>query len=65
MIEPDEFDGLIEAVAKLNSLDLDTAGDVVVAVGDTPAIDRTTGKIAAVLPDGRELLIDWPEDAAT
>lgn len=62
MIEPDAFDGLIEAVAKLNSLALDTAGDVVVVVGDTPAIDQTTGKIVAVLPDGRELLINWPED---
>lgn len=64
MIEPDEFDGLIAAVAKLNGLDLDTAGDVVVDVGDTPAIDPATGKIVATLPDGRELLVVWPEDDA-
>ncbi len=64
MIEPDEFEDLIKAVAELNGLDLDTAGDVVVAVGDTQAIDPKTGKIVAKLPDGRELLVVWPEDAA-
>lgn len=64
MIEPDEFEDLIQAVAELNGLDLDTAGDVVVAVGDTQAIDPETGKILATLPDGRELLIIWPEDEA-
>lgn len=64
MIEPDDFEGLIKAVAELNGLDLDTAGDVVVDVGDTPMIDPATGKIVATLPDGRELLIVWPEDEA-
>jgi len=62
MIEPDEFDDLVKAVAKLNGLDLDTAGDVVVEVGDTPVIDPKTGKTVAKLPDGRELRVDWPED---
>ena len=64
MIEPDEFEGLIKAVAELNGLDLETAGDVVVNVGDTPMIDRATGKIVATLPDGKKLQIDWPEDDA-
>ncbi len=64
MIEPDKFEGLIKAVAQLNGLDLDTAGDVVVAVGDIQAIDPATGKIVATLPDGRTLQIDWPEDDA-
>lgn len=62
MIAPDEFEGLIEDVAKLNGLDRATAAAVVVEVGDTPIIDPETGKIVAVLPDGRELRIDWPED---
>ncbi|MDI1314770.1 hypothetical protein [Prosthecobacter sp.] len=62
MIHPDAFDGLIEAVAKLNGLERETAGHVVADVGDTPAIDIATGKIVATLPDGRKLLIIWPED---
>ncbi len=62
MISPDAFDLLIPAVAELNGLDTETAALVVVAVGDTPMIDEKTGKIVAQLSDGRELLIDWPED---
>lgn len=62
MISPDAFDWLISAVAKLNGLDTETADLVVVAVGDTPMLDEKTGKIVAQLPDGRELLIEWPED---
>lgn len=62
MIEPDEFEDLTQAVAELNGLDLETAGQVVVAVGDTQAIDPETGKVVAMLPDGRTLLILWPED---
>ena len=62
MIEPDEFEDLTQAVAELNGLDLETAGEVVVAVGDTQAIDPETGKVVAMLPDGRTLLILWPED---
>lgn len=62
MIEPDEFEDLTQAVAELNGLDLETAGQVVVAVGDTQAIDPETGKVVAMLPDGRTLLILWPAD---
>lgn len=64
MISPDDFDSLASAVAKLNDLDDVTAGLVVAAVGDTPMIDPETDKIVAALPDGRELLINWPEDDA-
>ncbi len=62
MISPDAFDLLIPAVAELNGLDTETAALVVAAVGDTPMLDEQTGKIVAQLPDGREMLIDWPED---
>lgn len=64
MIEPDAFDDLVAEVAKLNDLDAETAGEVVVAVGDVQVIDRESGKIVAELEDGRRLLIDWPEDPA-
>ena len=61
MIAPDAFDDLEAQVARLNNLDAETAGLVVVAVGDTRALDPS-GKTLAILPDGRELLVDWPED---
>ena len=62
MITPDAFDFLTSAVAELNGLDDGTAGQVVAAVGDTPMIDQASGKIVASLPDGRELLVVWPEE---
>lgn len=60
MIPPDAFESLEREVARLNGLDTETAGLVVVAVGDTPEIDSETGKVIAKLPDGRSLQIDWP-----
>lgn len=62
MIAPDDFDSLIADVARLNGLDDETAGLVVVAVGDTPIMDKKSGKIVAKLEDGRELLIEWPDE---
>lgn len=62
--EPDAFDELVREVARLNELDAETAGEVVVAVGDVQMIDRESGKVVAELEDGRRLLIDWPEDVA-
>lgn len=59
MIAPDQFDGLIAEVARLNELDNDTAGAVVVAVGDTLTIDEN-GLIVADLEDGRTLHVRWP-----
>lgn len=61
MIPPDAFDDLVAEIARLNGLDAETAGLVAVAVGDTRALDPS-GKTLAILPDGRKLLVDWPED---
>lgn len=61
MISPDAFDALVTAVAKLNDLDEDTAGDVVAAVGDVHQLDPQTGKVVADLDGGRRLLVTWPE----
>lgn len=64
MIEPDAFDELVREVARRNDLDAETAGEVVVAVGDVQMIDRESGKVVAELGGGRRLLIDWPEEGA-
>lgn len=48
-------------MAEQNGRDTETSAQVVAAVGDTPMLDEKTGMIVAQLPDGRELLIDWPE----
>jgi len=61
MIDPTEFDDLVADVARLNRLDLDTAGDAVAAAGDAHAIDPATGLVAVTLPDGRTLLLKWPD----
>ena len=61
MIDPEEFEALIPEVAALNGFDLDTAGDVVAAVGDCIALDPETGLIVANLPDGRTLKVRWPQ----
>lgn len=62
MIHPDDFDDLVKEVAELNQLDQETANLVVGVVGDCHSIDPDTGKIIAKLPNGRTLLIAWPED---
>lgn len=59
MIEPGEWDDLVKAVADLNGLDLDTANDVVSAVGDTPMLLPSGRYLARI--EGRELEIVWPE----
>lgn len=61
MIDPREFDQLVADVAALNNLSQEQAFAVVVAVGDTPEIDETTGKIVAKLADGTTLLVNYPD----
>lgn len=60
MIYPDEFEALVKRVAELNGLDHETADLVVGVVGDCLALDES-GKVIANMPDGRTLLINWPE----
>lgn len=62
MIDPNAFDDLVAEVARLNDLDLDTAGDAVAITGDCLQIDPDTGLVAVDMDDGRTLLLKWPKD---
>lgn len=62
MIDPNAFDDLIAEVARLNGLDLDTAGDAVAITGDRLEIDEETGLVSVQMDDGRTLLLKWPKD---
>jgi hypothetical protein len=61
MIDPRDFDQLVDDVAALNDLTQEQAFAVVCAVGDTPEIDESTGKIVAELADGTTLFVIYPD----
>ena len=54
MFSPDAFEAAIRELARLNHLDLETAGDYMVRIGDTPEL-AADGRIIVRDDTGKEI----------